>query len=322
RLGLILAGAFGSYSLGANNIANVMGVFVPSSPFNDISVAGLFTMTSAQQLFLIGAIAIAVGVFTYSKRVMLTVGNELLPLSPIAAWVAVVSHSIVLFLFASQGLKHLLESSGLPSIPLVPVSSSQAVVGAVLGIALVQGGRGFRWRVFGSISLGWVITPVIACAICFVGLFFLQNVFNQNTYREVPYLVSQQVIDKLAKEGVAPSALGAVKGERYENAMALDEALKDIGHYGEADHKRIMRFARRDPVVIDRAHFTELNRGPLSSERLEVVHAINGQYYPYEWMLREDLAKRSKAWRQSSDKEYNRQLERDLQFVIRLFRAE
>jgi len=31
RLGLILAGAFGAYSLGANNIANVMGVFIPDS---------------------------------------------------------------------------------------------------------------------------------------------------------------------------------------------------------------------------------------------------------------------------------------------------
>lgn len=322
RLGLILAGAFGSYSLGANNIANVMGVFVPSSPFNDISVAGIFTMTSAQQLFLIGAIAIAVGVVTYSKRVMLTVGNDLLPLSPIAAWVAVVSHSIVLFLFASQGLKHLLESSGLPSIPLVPVSSSQAVVGAVLGIALVQGGRGFRWRVFGSISLGWVVTPVIACAICFVGLFFLQNVFNQQAYREVPYVVTQEVVDRLAKEGVAPSALGPVKGEQYENAMALDTALDRIGKYSEADRERIMHFARRDPIVIDRNHFTELNRGPLSPERLEVVHQINGRYYPYEWMLREDLAKRSPAWRKTGDDQYNRRLERDFEFVIRLFRAE
>ncbi len=46
RLGLILAGAFGSYSLGANNIANVMGVFISSSPFSDISIGTLFTLTS------------------------------------------------------------------------------------------------------------------------------------------------------------------------------------------------------------------------------------------------------------------------------------
>ncbi|MEE8264979.1 MAG: inorganic phosphate transporter, partial [Acidiferrobacterales bacterium] len=149
RLALIFAGAFGAYSLGANNIANVMGVFVPVSPFTDFEVANLFTLSSVQQLFLFGAIAIAVGVFTYSKRVMLTVGQELLPLTPIAAWVVVIAHSIVLFLFASQGLEHLLASAGLPTIPLVPVSSSQAVIGAVVGIGLLRGGREIRWRVLG-----------------------------------------------------------------------------------------------------------------------------------------------------------------------------
>ena len=67
RYGLLLAGVFGSYSLGANNIANVMGVFVPVSPFSDISIFGWFNLSSAQQLFFIGGVAISVGVFTYSN---------------------------------------------------------------------------------------------------------------------------------------------------------------------------------------------------------------------------------------------------------------
>ena len=182
RLGLVLAGAFGAYSLGANNIGNVMGVFVSSSPFTDFSVADLFTISSAQQLFLIGGVSIAVGVMTYSKRVMLTVGGGLMPLSPIAAWVVVVAHSIVLILFASQGLEAFLMSYGLPTIPLVPVSSSQAVIGAVLGIAVIKGGRGILWGVLGRIGLGWVVTPIIAGIICFIGLFFLKNVFDQIVY--------------------------------------------------------------------------------------------------------------------------------------------
>jgi PiT family inorganic phosphate transporter len=179
RAALLLAGAFGAYSLGANNIANVMGVFVPSSPFEDFTVFGAAGLTSAQQLFLLGGLAIAVGVMTYSERVMLTVGGGLMPLSPVAAWVVVMAHSIVLFLFASRGLQGLLIDLGLPTIPLVPVSSSQAVVGAVLGIGLLQGGRTIRWRVVGSVSLGWVVTPVVAGIACYIGLFFLQNVFGQ-----------------------------------------------------------------------------------------------------------------------------------------------
>jgi len=177
RISLILAGAFGSYSLGANNIANVMGVFVPQSPFSSFDVLG-YEFTSTAQLFLLGSIAIGVGVFTYSRRVMLTVGDGLMTLTPVLAWVVVMSHSIVLFLFASQGLKNWLIGHGLPSLPLVPVSSSQAVVGAVVGIGLYRKVN-IQWQVLGRIISGWVATPVIAMVVCGLALFVVKNLFQQ-----------------------------------------------------------------------------------------------------------------------------------------------
>jgi len=179
RWGLLLVGAFGSYSLGANNIANVMGVFIPVSPFTDISIFGVFNLSSAQQLFFLGGVAIAVGVLTYSRRVMETVGEGIMKLSPVAAFAVVSAHSLVLFLFASQGLERFLTGHGLPAIPLVPVSSSQAIVGAVIGIGMLKGGRGIRWRTLGGITSGWVITPIIAGVFSLLLLFFLQNVFHQ-----------------------------------------------------------------------------------------------------------------------------------------------
>ena len=182
RSGLILAGIFGSYSLGANNIANVMGVFVPSSPFKDISFEGFFTFGGIHQLFLLGGIAIAVGVFTYSRKVMMTVGSGIFKLSPISALVVVLASSIVLFLFASQDLKNFLDSCGLPSLPLVPVSSSQAVVGAVMGISLAKGAKNINFRILGRISMGWAATPVASAIISYIALFFMQNVFMQPVY--------------------------------------------------------------------------------------------------------------------------------------------
>ncbi len=177
RIGLIMAGAFGAYSLGANNIANVVGVFIPAKPFPDL-VFGTWVFSSTQQLFLMGGLAIAIGVFTYSKGVMMTVGGNLGRLSATAAFIAVMSHSIVLFLFASRGLEAWLAGQGLPTIPLVPVSSSQAVVGAIVGISILQGTSGIRWATLGKIVAGWVATPFAAGIICFIGLFFLQNVFG------------------------------------------------------------------------------------------------------------------------------------------------
>ena len=177
RIALIFAGALGAYSLGANNIANVIGVFIPVQPLAELKI-GSFSFSSTQQLFLLGGLAIALGVCTYSKKVMLTVGSDLGQLSSTSALVAVISHSIVLFLFASQGLEALLSRYGLPTIPLVPVSSSQAVVGAIFGISILQGITSVKWNVLGKIIAGWIVTQIFAGIVCFIGLFFLQNVFS------------------------------------------------------------------------------------------------------------------------------------------------
>ena len=182
RTALLIAGAFGAFSLGANNIANVMGVFVPIAPFADIQLGSFLTFSSKEQLFLLGGIAIAVGVFTYSKKVMFTVGTDLLKLSPVAAFIVVIAHSIVLFLFASQGISYFLNSIHLPAIPLVPVSSSQAIVGAVIGIGILKGGKEVQWNIAGKIAIGWVVLPIIAAFISLIILFVLQNIFNQAVY--------------------------------------------------------------------------------------------------------------------------------------------
>jgi len=177
RRGLMIVGAFGAYSLGANNIANVMGVFVPSLPLEPVDF-GIFTLTGSQQLFFLGAIAIAAGVLTYSKKVMQTVGNNLLELSSEAAFVVVLSQALVLFIFSSTALSGLMVKIGLPPIPLVPVSSTQVVVGSVLGIGLYKGVSNINLKVLGSIASGWVTTPVAAGVLAFLLLFFVKNIFG------------------------------------------------------------------------------------------------------------------------------------------------
>ena len=177
RTGLLMVGAFGAYSLGANNIANVMGVFIPSIPLGDADFL-IFTLSGAQQLFFLGAIAIAAGIITYSRKVMQTVGNNLLELSSEAAFVVVLSQALVLFIFSSSSLSGLMVRIGLPPIPLVPVSSTQVVVGAVLGIGLYKGVRNINVKVLGSIASGWITTPVAAGLLSFFLLFFVKNLFG------------------------------------------------------------------------------------------------------------------------------------------------
>lgn len=179
RYGLIIVGAFGAYSLGANNIANVMGVFTTAIQLPTIDL-GFFQIESTQQLFFIGGVAIAFGIVTYSRRVMETVGNTLMPLSPEAAIVVVLSQALVLFIFSSQNLSNAFVAVGLPPIPLVPVSSSQIVIGSIIGIGLYKGGKEIKYNILGGISLGWVATPILAGLLAFFLLFFVNNVFQKD----------------------------------------------------------------------------------------------------------------------------------------------
>jgi len=323
---LILAGAFGAYSLGANNIANVMGVFVPVSPFTAFSVGGLFNFSSAQQLFLLGGIAIAVGVFTYSKRVMMTVGRNLAPLSPVAAFVVVLSHSIVLFLFASQWLEHLLATAGLPTIPLVPVSSSQAAVGAVVGIGLLKGGRGISYRLLGGIAAGWAATPLIAGVVCFIALFFLQNVFNQQVYRPVAYELSAPVLARASDLNIDTGRLAGLTNQRFASAGRFSDALSATASLSGEQHDKLVRLAEIDYLVIDARKFAHLDDALLSDGQRNAVVRLAGRRFTHKWMLDDALAKESRDWQPRPDtkvnKLFNRGLNDQRQVLYNLFRVD
>jgi inorganic phosphate transporter, PiT family len=177
KTGLIVAGAFGSYSLGANNIANVMGVFVPAFNLQPLDL-GIISLSSNQQLFLLGGLAIAVGILTYSKKVMETIGGNIVELTSEGAVVVVLAQSLVLFIFSSSGLSSLFVRIGLPPIPMVPVSSSQVIVGCVIGIGLYKGVRNINFRLLGEIAIGWLSTPIMSGLLAFFSLFFMKNIFN------------------------------------------------------------------------------------------------------------------------------------------------
>ncbi len=135
RLCLVAAGSYGAFALGANNVANVTAVFVG---------AGMLSVFAAA---LIGGLSIGLGILTFSKRVMETVGKKLVRLDPFSALVVVLAQAITVHFYALVG---------------VPVSTSQAVIGAVLGVGIIKGVNTIRRRTLVNILLAWFITPFVA----------------------------------------------------------------------------------------------------------------------------------------------------------------
>jgi PiT family inorganic phosphate transporter len=295
RIGLIVVGGFGAYSLGANNIANVMGVFVSVAPLRHIDT--LFgTISGTEQLFIMGGIAMTVGVFTYSGKVLRTVGNNIMPLTPIAAFIVVFSSSMVLFLFSSQSLERFLIMLGLPTIPLVPLASAQTVIGAIIGIGLYQGGKEMNFRVIARIASGWVTAPVIACVVSLVSLYIIQNVFNQPVYKPVSYKMSYEVEKKLISEGIAFERMDLLVNQEYKNAVEFQSALKDYVKGSEL--KRVIELSelRNLTVNIDLIQF-EINDGWFTNEQSEILKKLNGQSFKYAWELRDALEAHGNGWK-------------------------
>lgn len=137
RVGLLLVTAYGAYVLGANNVANVVGVFVGAGYLGTAQAA------------LLGGGCMALGVLTCQRQVVETVGSRLVRLNSYSAFVVALATGLTVHVFTRLG---------------VPVSTTQAVVGAVLGVGLSRGMRTVRVRTLWQIVLGWLITPLLGAS--------------------------------------------------------------------------------------------------------------------------------------------------------------
>lgn len=137
----ILSACYVAYSMGANNAGNAVG---------PIANLGIFP---PKLLLLVGGVSIALGAITFGKKVADTVGKGITPLDIPGAFVAQVSSAFGMHLFSLFG---------------IPVSTSSAVVGAVVGVGLVKGARAISKKTIVTILVGWVLTPTLAGSFSFL----------------------------------------------------------------------------------------------------------------------------------------------------------
>ncbi len=152
---LIIGGCYGAYGLGANNVANTTAVYVSSG------------FLSPQKAALYGGLAIGSGALLFSKNVMTTVGKKISAVGPLGALIATIAHSITIHFYTQIG---------------VPVSSSQAIVGAVIGIGLIKGTKNISYKKIQQIVAGWILTPIGAGLFSML-LIYILTYFKMSVYQ-------------------------------------------------------------------------------------------------------------------------------------------
>jgi inorganic phosphate transporter, PiT family len=149
----VISACFVAFAHGSNDVGNAVAplaaiVYIRrtgSFPLNDFSVP--------LWILVLGGVGIVVGLAIWGKNVIATVGEGIIQLQPSGGFCAELATAATVLLASHLGL---------------PVSTSHALVGAVVGVGLVKGWQSVRWNTLLSIGSAWLVTIPIAAGLAAV----------------------------------------------------------------------------------------------------------------------------------------------------------
>lgn len=149
-----------AFSHGANDIANAIGPFV--AVLEILREGAIIAKASIPPIAMLTfGIALIVGLWFIGKEVIQTVGKGLAKMHPASGFTAELSAATMVMLASLLGL---------------PVSSTHILVGAVLGIGLVN--RNANWKLMKPIGTAWVVTLPSAAALSAIVFLGLRGLFG------------------------------------------------------------------------------------------------------------------------------------------------
>lgn len=153
------ASAF-AFSHGSNDIANAIG---PFAAILDVLKTGQVNDEAGvpPAVMLTAGVALIVGLWFIGRFVIKTVGSGLTEMHPASGFAAELAAAGIVMLASVMGL---------------PVSSTHILIGAVLGVGIVN--KAANWKLMKPIALAWVITVPVAALLGAGGVLVLRAVFG------------------------------------------------------------------------------------------------------------------------------------------------
>ena len=152
-----------AFAHGSNDVANAIG---PVAAIVGVVSTGGVAAKSAVPVWvlLIGAAGIVVGLATFGYRVMATIGRRITELTPSRGFAAEFAAASTVIVASGTGL---------------PVSTTQTLVGAVMGVGLARGVTALDFGVIRTILISWVVTLPVGAALAVAFYYLLRALFGQ-----------------------------------------------------------------------------------------------------------------------------------------------
>jgi len=131
-----------AFAHGSNDVANAIG---PLAAVISVARTGIVGAQAALPIWvlLVGGIGIVVGLATFGKHVIATVGKKITQLTPSRGFAAELAAATTIVIASGTG---------------IPISTTHTLVGAVLGVGLARGIDAIDLRVVGRVFVSWVVT--------------------------------------------------------------------------------------------------------------------------------------------------------------------
>jgi PiT family inorganic phosphate transporter len=145
-----------AFAHGSNDVANAIG---PLAAVIGVATSGTIAAQSTLPIWvlMLGGGGIVVGLATFGRHVIATVGRKITQLTPSRGFAAELAAATTIVIASGTG---------------IPISTTHTLVGAVLGVGAARGIEAIDLRVVGRILLSWVVT-IPAGAILAIMFFFL-----------------------------------------------------------------------------------------------------------------------------------------------------
>ena len=149
----VISACFVAFAHGSNDVGNAVA---PLAAIAYIRRTGSFPSEDFSVplwILVLGGAGIVIGLAIWGEKVIATVGEGIIQLQPSGGFCAELATATTVFLASNLGL---------------PVSTSHALVGAVVGVGLVKGWKSVRWQTLQSIGSAWLVTIPIAAGLAAV----------------------------------------------------------------------------------------------------------------------------------------------------------
>ncbi len=143
----ILSASYVGLAQGANDVANSIG---PIAAILAVMETQKVTMQVPVPLWVLvlGGIGLVIGISTWGYRVMETIGKKITEVTPTRGFTAEFGAATVVIICSRLGM---------------PISTTHATVGSVVGVGMARGIGAINLRVIGKIGISWLVTlPVSA----------------------------------------------------------------------------------------------------------------------------------------------------------------